>query len=159
MKKWNYQNLARLKLRKLLIRFMILSLVRDLLRDILMMKLSHKLSIHFWNSRSNIENSPLREFFLITEGTLGLFSVPSHFSPDRGRCRFATEGGWFLKPLSLAMLASSPSREQKLLSSRVSETNVAIQIEAKKGIYILVDCGATALWTLLHLVRNDRVEC
>ena len=57
------------------------------------------------------------------------------------------------------MLASSPSREQKLLSSRVSETNVAIQIEAKKGIYILVDCGATALWTLLHLVRNDRVEC
>ena len=63
MKKWNYLNLARLKLRKLLIRFMILSLVRDLLRDILMMKLSHKLSIHFWNNRSNIENSPLREFF------------------------------------------------------------------------------------------------
>ena len=70
MKKSNYLNLARLKLRKLLIRFMILSLVRDLLRDISMMKLSHKLSIHFWNSRSNIENSPLREFFLITEGTI-----------------------------------------------------------------------------------------
>ena len=63
MKKWNYLNLARLKLRKLLIRFMILSLVRDLLRDISMMKLSHKLSIHFWNNRSNIENSLLREFF------------------------------------------------------------------------------------------------
>ena len=107
MKKSNYLNLARLKLRKLLIRFMILSLVRDLLRDISMMKLSHKLSIHFWNRSLNIENSPLREFFLITEGTLRLFSVPSHFSPDRGRCP-KDRGGWFLQPLSLANARQLP---------------------------------------------------
>ena len=64
-------------------------------------------------------------------------------------------GGWFLQPLSLAMLDSSPSIERKLLSSQVSETNVAIQIEVKKGIYILLDCEAIALRTLLHFVRND----
>ena len=33
------------------------------------------------------------------------------------------------------------------LSSRVSETNAAIQIEIKKGIYIVLDCFAIA--------RND----
>jgi len=33
------------------------------------------------------------------------------------------------------------------LSSRVSETNVAIQIEIKKGMYIILDCFAIA--------RND----
>ena len=48
-----------------------------------MMKLSHKLSIHFWNNRSNIENSPLREFFLITEGMIfakRLLRNPDFFS-------------------------------------------------------------------------------
>ena len=107
MKKWNYLNLARLKLRKLLIRFMILSLVRGLLRDISMMKLSHKLSIPFWNSRLSLENSSFREFFLITLGTLGLFSVASHFSPDRGRCRFATEGVDFYSP-SVSLCSPAP---------------------------------------------------
>ena len=33
------------------------------------------------------------------------------------------------------------------LSSRVSETNAAIQIEIKKGMYIILDCFAIA--------RND----
>ena len=47
--------------------------------------------------------------------------------------------------VSLA-LTSSPI----LQSSRVSETNVAIQITIKKGMYIILDCEATVLRTLLR---------
>ena len=86
----------------------------------------------------------------------GIYSLVAELRSNNETERIYTQ-----PPLSFGHLPLSGEESYRAsdnLSSRVSETNVAIQIEVKKGIHIVLDCEATALRTLLHYRSQWQVK-